>query len=162
MWHIFRWYAEEKDYDYKKNKFVSNAGNFTQLVWANTKEMGLGWAKSNTGWTYVCARFNPTGNIVVTPPGEEECMKENVKKPNRREAKSLKKQMEQLNFHTPTKDEISSFVAELNRKQFSKLRWSASGLSRSDCHILTAAFWLPRSNCRVWTAAYGLPPPYIR
>jgi len=109
-----RWYAEEKDYDYKKNKFVSNAGNFTQLVWANTKEMGLGWAKSNTGWTYVCARFNPTGNIVVTPPGEEECMKENVKKPNRREAKSLKKQMEQLNFHTPTKDEISSFVAELN------------------------------------------------
>ena len=107
--------------------------------------MGLGWAKSNTGWTYVCARFNPTGNIVVTPPGEEECMKENVKKPNRREAKSLKKQMEQLNFHTPTKDEISSFVAELNRKLFSKFRRSASGLSRSeephsDCRILTAAF----------------------
>jgi len=91
--------------------------------------MGLGWAKSNTGWTYVCARFNPTGNIVVTPPGEEECMKENVKKPNRREAKSLKKQMEQLNFHTPTKDEISSFVSELNRKQFSKLHHAMFG-----CH----------------------------
>ena len=115
--------------------------------------MGLGWAKSNTGWTYVCARFNPTGNIVVTPPGEEECMKENVKKPNRREAKSLKKQMEQLNFHTPTKDEISSFVAELNRKQFSKLRWSASGPSRSDCHIRTAAFELPRTDCRRHTFA---------
>lgn len=115
--------------------------------------MGLGWAKSNTGWTYVCARFNPTGNIVVTPPGEEECMKENVKKPNRREAKSLKKQMEQLNFHTPTKDEISSFVAELNRKQFSKLRSSASRLPHSDCRIRTAAFELPRSDCRNQTVA---------
>jgi len=29
-----KWYAEEDEYDYKKNKYVSSAGNFTQLVWA--------------------------------------------------------------------------------------------------------------------------------
>ena len=34
--------------------------------------MGVGWAKSSTGWTYICARFDPTGNMVVTPPGEGE------------------------------------------------------------------------------------------
>lgn len=110
-----RWYAEEKDYDFKKNKFVSNAGNFTQLIWSDTKEMGLGWAKSNTGWTYVCARFNPTGNIVITPPGEQECMKQNVKKANRRDLKKIQKQMEDMNFHEPTPHEEKLFLEELNR-----------------------------------------------
>ena len=75
------------------NKFCGNAGNFTQLVWAETKEMGLGWAKSNTGWTYVCARFDPTGNIVITPPGEVECMKKNVKKPDRKGISCNKKEL---------------------------------------------------------------------
>lgn len=29
-----KWYSEEDQYDYKKNKYVASAGNFTQLVWA--------------------------------------------------------------------------------------------------------------------------------
>ena len=29
-----KWYSEEDEYDYKKNKYVASAGNFTQLVWA--------------------------------------------------------------------------------------------------------------------------------
>ena len=32
-----KWYAEEGEYDYKKNKYVSQAGNFTQLVWAGKR-----------------------------------------------------------------------------------------------------------------------------
>lgn len=114
-----KWYSEEEEYDYKKNKYVASAGNFTQLVWADTKQFGIGWAKSSTGWTYICARFDPTGNMVVTPPGEEACMKQNVKKPSRREAKQIKKQMEEKKFKEPGKDDIKDFVKEVNKIRMS-------------------------------------------
>jgi len=110
-----KWYAEEDNYDYKKNKYAADAGNFTQLVWADTKELGIGWSKSNTGWTYICARFNPTGNMVVTPPGEEECMKQNVKKPSRRDIRVIKNELKPKKFSEPGKDETKKFVAEINR-----------------------------------------------
>ena len=169
-----KWYAEEDEYDYKKNKYVSSAGNFTQLVWAgyghltvvafvtslvcrthsnainpltegvlfaqynvilaynfitaywittlpcwpgtkDTKQIGIGWAKSTTGWTYICARFDPTGNMVVTPPGEEACMKQNVKKPSRRDAKKIAKQLEEKKFKEPGKDDMKEFVGEVNK-----------------------------------------------
>jgi len=80
---IDRWYAEEKDYDYKANKFAGNIGHFTQLIWKDTKKFGIGWAKSSTGWTYVVARFSPPGNVIITPPGEEECFRRNVPRPDR-------------------------------------------------------------------------------
>ena len=91
--------------------------------------MGVGWAKSSTGWTYICARFDPTGNMVVTPPGEgkfhfpffrtcstsEACMKQNVKKPNRRDAKKIAKQLEEKKFKEPSKDDTKDFVKEVNK-----------------------------------------------
>lgn len=80
---IDRWYAEEKDYDYKVAKFAGNIGHFTQIVWKDTKKFGIGWAKSSTGWNYVVARFSPPGNVIMTPPGEEECFRKNVPRPDR-------------------------------------------------------------------------------
>ena len=59
---------------------------------------------------------NHIGNIVITPPGEKECMRQNVKKPDRKSAKNLKKEIEVKNFHDPTKSEIKDFIKEINRK----------------------------------------------
>ncbi|KAL9983950.1 hypothetical protein ACROYT_G006199 [Oculina patagonica] len=33
-------YAEEKNYDYRKPEVVKGAGHFTQVVWKNTKQIG--------------------------------------------------------------------------------------------------------------------------
>ncbi len=38
-------------------------GHFTQVVWKDSKEFGLGVAMSNDGAVYVCANYYPPGNF---------------------------------------------------------------------------------------------------
>ena len=37
---------------------------FTQLVWQDSRDVGIGIAKSKTDKIYVVANFNPPGNLV--------------------------------------------------------------------------------------------------
>lgn len=39
-------------------------GHYTQVIWPNTREVGMASAKSKQGWTYVVARYSPPGNYV--------------------------------------------------------------------------------------------------
>ncbi|XP_034247844.1 uncharacterized protein LOC117649315 isoform X2 [Thrips palmi] len=61
------WYSAGKKYHYGKEPDVLhanvNAGHFTQLVWAATRELGVGKARSRQGKTVVVAMYHPPGNI---------------------------------------------------------------------------------------------------
>jgi hypothetical protein len=59
---IDMFYSEVSLYDYKKPVFSSQTGHFTQLVWMNTKEIGLGISTSSNGYTYICTHYYPPGN----------------------------------------------------------------------------------------------------
>ena len=37
--------------------------HFSQLVWRNSKELGIGTAQSKSGNFFLVARYNPPGNI---------------------------------------------------------------------------------------------------
>lgn len=39
------------------------AGHFTQLVWASSRELGVGKARSRQGKTVVVAMYRPPGNV---------------------------------------------------------------------------------------------------
>jgi len=118
---IDRWYAEEKDYDFKACKFGGNTGHFTQLVWKDSKKFGIGWAKSSTGWTYVVGRFSPPGNIIITPPGEEECFRKNVQRADRTLARTFqtlkitKEVTETKKFEPLTSKDRKDFVQKTNQ-----------------------------------------------
>ncbi|XP_031549606.1 cell wall protein PRY3-like isoform X2 [Actinia tenebrosa] len=59
------WYSERSNYDYDKPGFDLSTGHFTQIVWRDTREVGVGMAKSPDGkLTYMVARYNPPGNIL--------------------------------------------------------------------------------------------------
>lgn len=64
------WYAEKADYRYGPvparagRKMV---GHYTQMVWRETREVGIGMAQSKHG-LYVVARYSPAGNIVGEKP----------------------------------------------------------------------------------------------
>ena len=58
------WYYEIKYYSFVNPGFSTQTGNFTQLVWANSREMGVGKATSSDGTTYYVARYSPPGNIL--------------------------------------------------------------------------------------------------
>ncbi|GCB69396.1 GLI pathogenesis-related 2 [Scyliorhinus torazame] len=61
------WYDEIKNYDFSSPGFQKNCGHFTQLVWRESKEVGVGLASDGKGLTIVVAQFDPAGNI--TNPG---------------------------------------------------------------------------------------------
>ena len=56
------WYSEVKDYDFSKSGWQTNTGHFTQVVWKDSKELGIGKAKSADGKVFVVGRYRPAGN----------------------------------------------------------------------------------------------------
>lgn len=61
------WYDEIKDYDFGRPGFRSNTGHFTQVVWKDSKEVGVGIATDGNGLFFVVGQYSPAGNI--TNPG---------------------------------------------------------------------------------------------
>lgn len=61
------WYDEIKNYDFGRPGFRSNTGHFTQVVWKDSKEVGVGLATDGNGLYFVVGQYNPAGNI--TNPG---------------------------------------------------------------------------------------------
>lgn len=59
---IDMFYSEVVNYDYYNPGYTTDTGHFTQLVWINSKEIGLGITTSINRYTYICTNFNPPGN----------------------------------------------------------------------------------------------------
>lgn len=71
---IFPRYKEVCNYDFSNPSLSDSTGHFTQLVWASTKQLGLGWEMGkDDNCHYVVGRYFPEGNI-------ETRLEENVKK----------------------------------------------------------------------------------
>ncbi|XP_041119833.1 uncharacterized protein LOC121323107 isoform X2 [Polyodon spathula] len=60
------WYNEIKDYDFNRPGFQKNTGHFTQVVWRDSRELGIALA-TDSGLAIAVARYDPGGNI--TNPG---------------------------------------------------------------------------------------------
>ena len=58
------WYEEIKDYDFNQTDFGYryNTKNFTQMVWKETKQVGIGMAQGKSGNWYFVANYYPKGN----------------------------------------------------------------------------------------------------
>ncbi|XP_029109052.1 GLI pathogenesis-related 2 isoform X2 [Scleropages formosus] len=76
---VDNWYSEIKKYNFSRPGFVSGTGHFTQVVWKDSKEVGVGLA-TDGNTTVVVGQYHPAGNITntgyfeknVLPPGGEE------------------------------------------------------------------------------------------
>ena len=68
-------YNEIDEYDFGMEDYADEARDFTQLVWKESKKLGIGKAVSKNGLCeYVVAKYYPHGN-------EEEKFAANVLKP---------------------------------------------------------------------------------
>ncbi|XP_055918317.1 uncharacterized protein LOC129950400 [Eupeodes corollae] len=57
------WYNEIKQYSFRKPVFNSKTGHFTQVIWKDSKELGVGVEiRGNSTW--VVANYDPPGNVV--------------------------------------------------------------------------------------------------
>jgi len=69
------WYEEGGNYNYNAEPTSMSVGHFTQLVWKNTRRMGIARAKTKDGKrTMIVAHYDPPGNFIgqyvqnVRPP----------------------------------------------------------------------------------------------
>lgn len=64
------WYSEIQQYTYGKldENNLNNTGHYTQMIWKNTKEVGVGIATCQDGGVIVVANYNPAGNYMGESP----------------------------------------------------------------------------------------------
>ncbi|KAK2902605.1 hypothetical protein Q8A73_012351 [Channa argus] len=58
------WYAEIKDYNWCNPGFKGNTGHFTQVVWKDTTEVGVGMASSGNR-AFVVGQYRKPGNMAM-------------------------------------------------------------------------------------------------
>ena len=64
------WYSEIQQYTYVRldeNNWY-NTGHYTQMIWKNTKEVGVGIGTCPAGGVIIVANYNPTGNYMGEYP----------------------------------------------------------------------------------------------
>lgn len=57
------WYSQMSKYDFSHTKHSMDTGHFTQMIWRNSKVVGIGKSKSLDGAIVVVAFYHPAGNI---------------------------------------------------------------------------------------------------
>lgn len=56
------WYSEIKDYNFSQPGFSSKTGHFTQVVWKESTEVGVGLATDGNN-IFVVGQYSPAGNM---------------------------------------------------------------------------------------------------
>ncbi|XP_078106421.1 Golgi-associated plant pathogenesis-related protein 1-like [Sander vitreus] len=56
------WYSEIKNYNWSRPGFSGNTGHFTQVVWKDSKELGVGMATDGHK-VFVVGQYRPAGNM---------------------------------------------------------------------------------------------------
>ena len=59
---IEEWAFERKYFNKKTRKYTSKVGHYSQMVWRDTKFVGMGAARSKSGGVYWVASYYPPGN----------------------------------------------------------------------------------------------------
>ncbi|XP_053551368.1 Golgi-associated plant pathogenesis-related protein 1-like [Bombina bombina] len=59
---VDKWYSEIKNYNFSQPGSGDNIGHFTQVVWKDSKELGVGLGTDSKGHFYVVGQYNPGGN----------------------------------------------------------------------------------------------------
>jgi pathogenesis-related protein 1 len=64
------WYEEKGAYIYQPVSYSNfhGTGHYTQMVWGNTKQIGVGVAKGTDGSIIVVANYYPAGNVIGMLP----------------------------------------------------------------------------------------------
>lgn len=61
---VEHWYSENVNHSYGKEPSTLKTGHFTQVVWKDSRELGVGMAKNRTGQIFVVANYDPPGNFI--------------------------------------------------------------------------------------------------
>lgn len=61
---VEHWYSENVIHSYGREPSTLKTGHFTQVVWKDSRELGVGLAKNRSGQIFVVANYDPPGNFI--------------------------------------------------------------------------------------------------
>lgn len=61
---VEHWYGEVESHVFYKEPTTLKTGHFTQVVWRDSKELGVGQARSKTGQVVIVCNYDPPGNFI--------------------------------------------------------------------------------------------------
>lgn len=61
---VEHWYSEESNHIYGKEPSTLKTGHFTQVIWRDSHELGVGMAKNRTGQIFIVVNYDPPGNFI--------------------------------------------------------------------------------------------------
>lgn len=61
---VDNWYGEYINHVFNKEPTTLKSGHFTQVVWKESRELGIGMAKNRAGEVFVVAYYDPPGNYI--------------------------------------------------------------------------------------------------
>lgn len=61
---VKEWYDEIRDHKFGTEKVNNKTLHFTQVIWKESRELGIAMAKNGKGETYVVANYSPRGNFI--------------------------------------------------------------------------------------------------
>ena len=65
---VSTWIDEGKNYSYAGNSCTGECGNYTQIIWRDTTEVGCGMAVCNDQAQIWVCNYSPAGNVVGRKP----------------------------------------------------------------------------------------------
>lgn len=95
------WYAEITQHVFHKEPTTLKTGHFTQVVWKESRELGVGMAKNRSGEIFVVANYDPPGNFIGSfeknvPPIMGENGRDSVERASVESAKSFEEELEEF------------------------------------------------------------------
>lgn len=61
---VENWYSEGINHVFGREPSTLKTGHFTQIVWRDSREFGVGMAKNRSGQIFVVANYDPPGNFI--------------------------------------------------------------------------------------------------
>lgn len=61
---VEHWYGEGESHVFHKEPTTLKTGHFTQVIWKDSRELGVGQARSKTGQLVVVCNYDPPGNFI--------------------------------------------------------------------------------------------------
>lgn len=61
---VTNWYKEVSNHAFGREPSTLKTGHFTQVIWLDSRELGVGLAKNRSGQVFVVANYDPPGNFI--------------------------------------------------------------------------------------------------
>lgn len=106
---VDNWYAEMSQHVFHKEPTTLKTGHFTQVVWRESRELGVGMAKNRSGEVFIVANYDPPGNYIgsfeknVLPPVDSDAKSRN----------SLEKEAEETEREKHSDEEYEAFAEKV-------------------------------------------------